>query len=128
MLMVKKIFSISLPAFLLAGCSTEITNLTPRVETRNANGFYHVEAALHSTQETLRWNSVKPSVLVGTDVYSMQYTAWMTNRWETLIPAPANTKVFYYRFKFDFKYDAWGSPPKVDSKLSPTYRLEIKDQ
>ena len=33
--------------------------------------------------------------------------------------------VIYYRFKFDYNYNAFGSPPKPDSKLSPIYRLQI---
>lgn len=128
MLMVKKFLPFSLLALLLAGCSTGITNLTPNYETRNANGFYRVEAALHSSEQTMRWDSLKPTVLVGATVYSMQNTTLMTNRWETLIPASANTKVIYYRFKFDFSYNAFGSPPRMNSKLSPTYRLEITDK
>jgi len=126
--MVKKLLSVSLLGLLLAGCSTGISNLTPNHETRNADGFYRVEAALHSSEQTLRWNTIKPSVLVGKDVFTMQNTTLMTNRWETLIPAPAGSKIIYYRFKFDFNYNAFGSPPKMNSKLSPTYRLEITDK
>jgi hypothetical protein len=125
---VMRLFSISLLGLLLAGCSTAITNLTPAMETRNADGSYRVEAALNSSEQTMRWNSIKPTVLVGKDVYTMQSTTLMTNRWETLVPAIAGTKIIYYRFKFDYNYNAWGSAPKMDSKLSPIYRLEITDK
>ena len=112
----------------MAGCRGTVTNLTPRQEFRNASGLYPVEAAFITSQQSARWDSVKANVIAGQDFYPMRYTQHMTNRWETLIPAPPGTKIIYYRFKFDYLYNAFGSPPKGDSKLSPIYRLQIVDQ
>ncbi len=114
----------------MAGCATttHITNLTPQKEFRNPNGFYSVEAALSSRQQTLRWQSVRPSVIVDKEFYPMRPTPLMTNRWETLIPIPADKNVVYYRFKFDFDYNTFASPGGSDSKLSPVYRMQILDK
>jgi len=129
--MVKKSSSflwVSLLSLLLVGCSTNITNLTPKQTSRNANGFYPIEAAFKTTQQSLRWSSVKPSVIVGKEFFPMRSTPMMTNRWETLIQVPAGVNVVYYRFKFDYTYNNFGTPPQPNSKLSPTYRLEISDK
>src|ERR1700709_91767 len=111
MVMVKKFLPILSLGLLLTGCSTTITNLTPKHETRNASGLYPVETALKSSQQTLLWHSIHPTVLVAKDIYQMKATTLMTNRWETLIPAPDTAKVIYYRFKFDYNYNSFGSPP-----------------
>jgi hypothetical protein len=131
--MVKKLISLTFLALVIvtAGCvttGTTITSLTPKREYRNNNGLYSFEAALNSRQQTLRWDSVKASVLVGSDIYPMRMTALMTNRWETLVPIPPSTSVISYRFVFDFNYNAFGSPPRADSKSSPVYKLQIMDR
>jgi hypothetical protein len=126
--MAKKLLPALLLSLLAAGCSTTITNLTPGREFRNPNGLYPIEAAVATTQQTLRWDSIKPNVVVAKEFYSMHPTALMTNRWETLIPVPADATVIYYRFKFDYNYNAFGSAPKANSKLSRMYRLQIMDK
>jgi hypothetical protein len=129
MLMVKKLLPVFLLSLAMAGCATtSITNLTPKRELRNDNGSYSIEAALHSQQQSLRWESIKPQVIVEKDFYPMRPTPMMTNRWETLIPVPPGNNVVYYRFKFDYKYNAFGSAPQGDSMLSPIYRLQIIDK
>ncbi len=113
----------------MTGCaSTRITNLTPQRELRNANGLYPIEAAMTSHQQTLRWNSIRPQVVVDQEFYPMRATPLMTNRWETLIPVPPGKNVVFFRFKFDFDYNDFGSPGRTDSKLSPIYRLQILDE
>ena len=110
---------------LLTGCGTTITNLTPKQQTHNDNNFYQVEAELKSDQQSLRWTSVKPSVVVGSEVYPMHQTKFMTNRWETLVPVPPGNNMLYYRFKFDYTYNSFGSAPKANSRLSPMYRMQV---
>ena len=128
MLTVKRLSSVLLLAMLMAGCATTtITNLTPQEEFRNANGLYPVDAALASQQQTLRWNSVRPQVVVESEFYPMRPTPLMTNRWETLIPVSPDKSVIYYRFKFEFDYNDFGSPGRTDSKMSQVYRLHILD-
>jgi hypothetical protein len=126
--MVKKLFPVLTLGLLLSGCGTMITNLTPKQQFRNDNGFYQVETALRSDQQTLRGDSIKPSVVVGQESFPMRPTPFMTNRWETLVPVPAANNVLYYRFKFDFKYNDFGAAPKPDSKMSPIYRMQISPQ
>jgi hypothetical protein len=132
-IMVKKLFSFACLVLMLAGSGcqttqTTITNLTPKREYRSQNGTYAVEAALNSRQQTMRWDTVKASVMVGNEFYPMRQTALMTNRWETLIPIPPGAGVISYRFKFDYDYNAFGAPPKADSKLSPVYKFQIMDR
>ncbi len=111
----------------MAGCtSMRITNLTPQREFRNPDGTYSIEVALASRQQSLRWQSIRPSVLVGHQFYPMRPTLLMTNRWETLIPGTPGQDTIHYRFKFDFDYNAFGSPGGSDSKLSQVYKLQIQ--
>lgn len=111
---------------LLAGCTSTFTNLTPLHQTRNANNSYPVEVAMNSRQQTLRWDSIHPQIMVGNEVYTMRPTNLMTNRWEGLVPVPAGTSLVHYRYKFDFNYNAMGKP-KADSALSPEYTLKISE-
>src|SRR5207244_199882 len=94
--------------FLVAGCATNFTNLTPQQQERNANNLYPVEVALDSRQQTLRWDSIHPQIVVGTEFYSMRPTKMMANRWEGLLPVPAGTNLIHYRYNFDFSYNAMG--------------------
>lgn len=114
-------------AVVLAGCSTnKITNLTPRTIPRTTNGWYAVEARWDSTQQTLRQETMKPWVVVGTEFYPMQRVLLMTNRWESAVPVRPGQRFLNYRFKFEYSYKAFG-PAQADSKSSPTYVLEIID-
>jgi hypothetical protein len=122
-----KLLPLLLMGVLLAGCNGTITNLTPRVAFRNADNLYPVEAKFDTSQQSLRWDNLKANAVVGNDFYPMRKTQLMTNRWETLIPVPPGNNVIYYRFKLDYTYNAFGKPPQSDSKLSPKYRLEIKN-
>ncbi len=111
----------------MGGCAATLTNLTPQQQIRNANNFYPVEVALSTHQQTMRWDSIRPQIVVGSDTYPMRVTPMMTNRWEGLIPVPAGTSTIRYHYKFDFLANAFG-PPKPDSANSPEYTLRILDQ
>jgi hypothetical protein len=117
----------ALPLLLLTGCETIFTNLTPQHQERNANNLYPVEVALESRQQTLRWNTIKPQIVVGNDFYPMRPTQLMTNRWEGLVPVAPGTNIVHYRYKFDFEYNAMGKP-KTDSALSQEYTLRVLDK
>jgi hypothetical protein len=122
--MLKRFLPVALASLFMAGCTSTFTNLTPVHQTRNANNLYPVEVAMTSRQQTLRWDSIRPQIMVGTDLYPMRTTALMTNRWEGLLPVPAGTSLVHYRYKFDFDYNAFGNA-KSDSALSPEYTLNI---
>ena len=126
--MLKKFLPLLLLPLLLAGCATTFTNLTPQHQVRNANHLYPVEVAFTSRQQSLRWETIKPMVKVGTEFYPMRPTLLMTNRWEALVPVPAGKNVIQYRYKLDFKYNAVGQPPQDDSALSPLYTLRVSDR
>lgn len=122
----KKFLLLLLTPFFLAGCST-ITNLTPAKQYRNASGLYPIEAAFATRQQSMRKDSIKPSVLIGNETYPMRKTPLVKNRWETLVPIPADKKSIDYHFRFYFEYNAI---PQVrpDSISSREYHMEIVDK
>ena len=122
-MIMKKFLLLLLTPLLFVGCST-ITNLTPAHQARNATGLYPVEAKFDSRQQSIRPQSFKPSVMVGLENYPMRKTPLMKNRWETLVPIPADKSVVNYRFKFDFEYNAIPQP-RPDSILSREYQMDI---
>jgi hypothetical protein len=117
-----------LPALLLTGCSTTFTRLTPLEQPRNANNLYPVEVQFNSTQQSLRWDSLKPYVLVNGELYPLRAEELVQNRWEGFVPVPAGAKTVAFRFKFDYLYNNVGTSPKPNSAWSPAYQLKIVDQ
>jgi hypothetical protein len=122
--MFKKSLPVLCLSLLLAGCASQLTNLTPQQQARNANNLYPVEVSFNSRQETIRWQSIKPKIVVGSEVYDMRPTPLMTNRWEGLIPVPPDTSVIRYRYKLNFDYNRMGKPGS-DTALSPEYTLHV---
>ena len=122
--MLKKLLPLVFVPLLMGGCAAMITNLTPTQQTRTANNLYPVEVALASRQQTMRWDSIKPQIVVGTEFYPMHPTPLMTNRWEGKVPAPAGANVVRYHYKIDYLENAFG-PPQPASASSPEYMLRI---
>ena len=125
--MLKKILPALVVAVLLTGCTGTFTNLSATRQPRNANQLYPVGVAFHSRQQTLRWDSIKPFALVGSQAYPLTKTPLAENRWEGLIPVPADAKQIEYRYKFEYEYNAFG-PAQSDSVISPVYKLQLLDQ
>ena len=125
--MLKKLLPLVFAPLLMAGCTATFTNLTPLQQSRNANNLYPVEVALTTRQQSLRWETIRPRIVVGNDSYPMRPTLLMTNRWEGLVPIPAGEKVVHYRYRFDYDYNTFGTP-KGDSALSPDYTLRVSEQ
>ncbi len=125
--MLKRFLPLLLAPLLLAGCTATFTNLTPQHQTRNPNNLYPVEVALSTRQQSLRWDSIRPQIVVGAETYPMRRTSLMTNRWEGLVPVPASADQVRYRYKFDFDYNALGTP-RPDSAMSAEYTLHVIDQ
>ena len=121
--MFKKFLLLSLP-LLLAGCAHNFTNLTPTRQPRNAENLYPVEVQFNSRQQTLRWHTIKPYVLVGSELLPMRPTPLMKNRWEGLVPLPAGASKVDYRYKFEFESSTFGGFEN-DSALSPKYQLKV---
>lgn len=125
--MLKRFLPLCLAPLLLAGCTATFTNLTPHQQLRSTNNLYRVEVAMDTRQESLRWDSIQPKIVVGADSYPMQQTPLMKNRWEGLLPIPPSTDLIHYHYKFDFNYNAFGGP-RADSAVSPEYTLKVLDQ
>jgi hypothetical protein len=125
--MFKKSLPVLLLSLLLAGCATQLTNLTPQQQRRNADNQYLVEVSFNTRQETLRWQSIRPQIVVGPEVYAMRPTPLMTNRWEGFLPVPRGTSQVRYHYKFDFEYNKMGKPGS-DTALSREYALRILEQ
>lgn len=125
--MLKKFLAVLLLPLLLAGCATTFTNLTPQQQERVSTNLYPVEVSLMTRQQTLRWTSIQPHIVIGEKFYPMRATPLLTNRWEGLVPVPADTNVVYYRYKFNFEYNSFGAPSH-DSYMSPIYTLKVIDK
>jgi hypothetical protein len=124
--MLKKILPFFCLPLLLAGCSTPlvVTNLTPLQQVRTTNNLYTVEAAVASNQQTLRWQTIRPQIVVGREVYKMRPVLLMNNRWEGVLPVPSGVSEVHYRYQFDFEYNSWGSPGH-DRVSTQDYTLKI---
>jgi hypothetical protein len=122
--MMKKFLPLGLIPMLLAGCSTTITNLTPSQLNRNTTGLYPFEVAWDSNEQCVVKDSIKPYVYVEWQSFPMQPTPRLRNRWEALVPVPANAEYVNYHFKFDYQYR---TIPEVRSNSinSQPYQLHI---
>ena len=118
-----------LPLLLITGCASALfTGLTPNEQPRNANNLYPVEVVFDSSQQSLRWDSIHPYVLVNGALLPMHQVQGMGNRWEGFVPVAPTDDAVIYRFKFDYDRNAFGSAPKPDSAYSPLYTLKIVSQ
>lgn len=122
----KKLLPVLLLPVLLVGCKATFTNLTPQLQPRTPNNLYPVEVALSTRQQTLRWNSIRPQIVVGTEAYRMHPTPLMTNRWEGVVPVPPGKDNIQYRYKFDYDYNSLGKP-KSGTLYSPEYSLRVQE-
>jgi hypothetical protein len=124
--MTKRFLALSLLLALFTGCVTNsVTQLTPTTQPRNPTGQYRVEFQFDSTQQTVRWDTIKPHTIVDLDTYEMKQVLRTTNRWEAFIPIPASKNQVIYQFKVDYEVTQFGKP-LLTSKLSPLYKLVIK--
>ena len=127
MIMLKKFLAV-LPLLLLTGCATTFTRLTPENQPRNSINLYPVEVVFNTSQQSLRWDSIQPYVLVNGVLSPMRPVPMMQNRWDGFVQVPPGVNSVSYRFKFDYLYNAFGQPPKPNSAFSPVYKLTIIDQ
>jgi hypothetical protein len=124
--MLKKFVSLLLLPLLLAGCATHLTNLGALHQPRKPTNLYPVEVSFDTQQQTVRWQSIRPHILVGNESIDMRPTPLMTNRWEGLVPVGPGQNSVEFRYKLDFQYNRMGTPGN-DSVLSRKYTLQILD-
>ena len=117
-----------LSVLLLTGCAGTFTRLTPLQQSRNASNLYPVEVAFNSQQQSLRWETIQPFVVANGELYPLRPVAMVKNRWEGFVPVPPGVNSVDYRFRFQYKYNNIGTPPKPGSAISPLYKLNIVDQ
>jgi hypothetical protein len=117
-----------LSVLLLTGCAATFTHLSSLQQPRNPDNLYPVEVAFNSQQQSLRWESIQPYVLVNGELYPLHPVPLVQNRWEGLVPVSPGANSVNYRFKFDYKYNNIGTQPKSNSVHSPAYKLTIVDQ
>jgi len=122
------VWTIAVVAAVFGGCATSsVTSLTTTRQPRNPSGLYPVEFAWDTSQQTIVAGSIKPYVVSGFEFYPMRPSLGISNRWETVIPVPADKNNVLYHFKVEYQYRTFGKPEK-SSKLSPSYRLDIVDK
>ena len=109
---------------MLAGCTSMTTNLSAQRQLRNASHLYPVEVSFDSRQQSLRWDSIQVTLVVGKDSYPMRRTHLMINRWEGLLPVPAGATSASYFYKFNYDYTDFGKLGK-SSATSRTYKVQI---
>jgi hypothetical protein len=119
--------AVLLSCLLLTGCTTTITNLTPSTAKRNPNGLYPFEVELDTRDNCIKKDTFQPFVQVGTQIYPMDQTLGLKNRWETLVPVPANREFVSYRYKFNYSVRSIPEPTP-SSKLSRPFQLQILDK
>jgi hypothetical protein len=86
-----------------------------------------VECSFDTQQRTLKDGTLAPQVVVDMDSYPMRRVLKSNNRWETLVPVPANKKEVTYHFKIDYDYSGFNKVGK-SSILSQDYKLTIADK
>lgn len=118
-----KLVPMALGILALAGCSS-ITNLTPSQMSRTPEGLYPVEAQWRTRDQSLRPETIQPSVLIRGESYPMKRTPLVKDRWEAFIPVPPDESLVHYRFKFDFENNRFPQREK-NSLLSDEYTLKI---
>ena len=80
-----------------------------------------------SQQADIKKETIKGFVIVGEDAYPMHRSPMLTNRWEALMPIPADKDFVNYRFKFDYMYLKIPTP-QPSSKMSAPYQLQVVDR
>jgi hypothetical protein len=122
-----RIVVVSLLLLAVTGCSTTtITNLTPSRLPRKDNDQYTFEVDYNTRQQSLIRESMQGYIIVGGERYPMQRVPMLHNRWEGIVPIPADQDVVTYRYRFDYQYRAIPDLRR-DSVESKYYQLFILD-
>lgn len=113
-----------LGVLLLAGCASEVSNLTPRTFPVSTARTYPLEVTWDSSRRGVRNEDVKAWVMVDQVLYPMTRVPNTVNRWEARVPVPEGKTYVPYKFKFDYTYPNIRTRSQ-QSEWSPEYRLVI---
>ena len=119
-------------AMVFLGCiNPRISTLTPETLPRNSSNLYPVEIVWESNSGTVKSETVKPVVWVGSNTYPMEKLLaedgkWVKNRWHTLIPVDPQQNEVSYLVKVDWKQSAISAAPG-NSLRTEKRLLRIKD-
>lgn len=112
-------------AVLSLGCTgSRNTNLSPRTATTAAESTHLFETTFQTHRRGVPPENVKAWVVIGLALYPMQPVPNAVNRFEALLPLPADRPVLRYRYKFEFLYPGV-LDNRINSTMSPEYELTI---
>lgn len=116
----------SLVLVLAAGCSSQVSNLTPSALPREQTGLYHFEAEWTTNQRSVGLRSADTRAFVVMDqvAHPMERVPGMTNRWEAQVPLPKTRNPVFYFYKWEYGMAGFGRV-NPNSIRSPQYRLEV---
>ena len=120
------IFCILSPLFFTGCIYHEITNMTPGTLPRNDKGYYEVHIIWESNDNAVRHDTIKPVVLIGTNIFEMKRTPLVKNRWQTPVPVDPVANELRYRIKVNWKYNTI-PVPAANSQLSEEFLLRINN-
>ncbi len=110
---------------LLSGCSTDVTNLTPRAVPPQPDSIYPFEVEWESPRRGSTSAKVSAYVMVDAKLYPMSRVPRTADRWEAAVPLPPGKAYVPYKYKFDFWYPGLGRAVVTNSDWSPEYRLVV---
>lgn len=110
---------------LTTGCSTEVTNLTPRAVPPQPDSIYPFEVQWESPRRGSTSAKANAYVMVDAKLYPMSRVPRTVDRWEAAVPLPPGKAYVPYKFKFDFWYPGLGRTVLTNSDWSPEYRLVV---
>ena len=111
--------------FVIAGCTTGTTNLTPRTVPAQPDSIYAFEVQWESPRRGSTSANVDASVMVDARLFPMSRVPGSVNRWEAAVPLPAGETYVPYKYKFDYWYPGLGRLVITNSEWSPEYRLVV---
>ncbi|KAB2673293.1 MAG: hypothetical protein DVB31_04030 [Verrucomicrobia bacterium] len=113
-----------LGVLLLAGCASEVSNLTPRAVQISPTRTYSVEVTWDSRRRGVKNDEVKAWVMVDQTLYPMNRVPHTVNRWEARIPVPEGKTYVPYKFKFEYMVPEI-TTRTLQSEWSQEYRLVV---
>lgn len=120
-----QVFCAAIGLGLLVGCSTDVTNLTPRAVPPQPDSIYPFEVQWESPRRGSTSAKVNAYVMVDAKLYPMSRVPRTVDRWEAAVPLPLGKAYVPYKYKFDFWYPGLGRTILTNSDWSPEYRLVV---